>query len=520
MNHFHVPLRLCSFGALFALVAGANAQWMFTNLHPPGAAFSYAFGGRDGQQVGQYGMQGNLTRAAMWTGNHDSLVDLHPERQPGSVALAAVGGRQGGSTWDGGVFRAALWDDNAASFLSLEPAGSGASEISGMYGSKQVGTARFNGQTRAGFWQSTAASWVDLHPLTYSHSFALGIYDNQVVGYIQPNIAQFAALWTGTAASVVNLNPAGAATSRAMGVYGGQQVGYAEFDGTHNAGLWNGTAASWVNLNPAGSTWSEASATIGTLQAGTVQLNGLYRASLWSGTAASRVDMHPAGFMWSFATGIWQEGTDTFVVGWAQKASGERNAIMWSRPGPNSYLFTLSKSKVAGMNSVEGTITLGEAKPNATTFTTWDNSQLVTTPASVTVPAGQISKSFQISVTPMSINWPTMIYAKLGNVTRSRTLTLIPLIPTALSFTPNPVTGGQAVTGKVVINGVAGPNGLTLAIFDDSIYTTLPSTVTIPAGTSSVSFPITTATVPTTQTVTLTARNSAGEKSATFRIYQ
>lgn len=94
----------------------------------------------------------------------------------------------------------------------------------------------------------------------------------------------------------------------------------------------------------------------------------------------------------------------------------------------------------------------------------------------------------------------------------------MPLIPTAVVCTPNPVTGGSTTSCRVVINGVAGPGGRVMAVFDNSAYTSMPSTVTVPPGGTDVTFAINTTPVPATQAVVVTARVSAGEKTGNFRI--
>lgn len=189
----------------------------------------------------------------------------------------------------------------------------------------------------------------------------------------------------------------------------------------------------------------------------------------------------------------------------------------WGVTSP-AFNFTLNKATVAGQNYVQGNITLAEPAASNLTFTTYDNSSLVTTPANVVVSQGQTTKLFPIQVAAVNSPINTIVYAKRGVITRSCPLTLTPLVPTALAFTPSTVTGGSEVQCRIVINGVAGPAGRTIAVFDNSPFTTMPSTVTVPAGATQVIFPITTTAVTSQKTVTVTARVSAGEKTGTFRI--
>jgi hypothetical protein len=198
--------------------------------------------------------------------------------------------------------------------------------------------------------------------------------------------------------------------------------------------------------------------------------------------------------------------------------TNDRRDVYAHEYSSDNFWLLLNKSSVAGQNSVLGTVTMLCAPNVNAVYTTYDNSTLVNTPSSVTVLAGQLSRDFQITTMAITSTVTTTIYATRLGLTRSRQLTLTPLIPTAISFTPTDVAGGQPTSCRVVINGVAGPGGRVIAIFDNSPYSTVPSTVTVAPGATSVTFNITTTVVPRIQNVTVTARVSAGEKTGTFRI--
>lgn len=198
-----------------------------------------------------------------------------------------------------------------------------------------------------------------------------------------------------------------------------------------------------------------------------------------------------------------------FALGVCLAAVGAANA---------QFSLTLNKNSVAGQNYVQGTISLSTTSTADTHVTTYDNSSLVDTPPSVTVFAGTLSRSFPITASAVNSTINTTIYARLEAVTKSQPLTLLPLIPTALAFNPNPVTGGSPLVGRVVLNGVAGPGGRVVSLFDNSAYSVVPNAVNIPPGGTDATFNITTTNVPSLQVVTVTARVSAGSKSGTFRI--
>lgn len=507
--------------ALACCATAANAQWSVTNLHPAGTTRSAAHR-VNGAQQGGYVTNGTATHATVWAGSAATWVDLHPAEAAQSEVYGLDGGKQYGFAQFGSNPQAGSWNGTSASWTSLHPAGATQSRILNARDGWQVGNALWTGgNNQASLWHGTAASWVSLHPAGATFSYALGCDGGKQVGRAIFSGVHCAILWSGTATAYVNLSPSGSTDSGANCVQGGKQGGYAQVGGVTQASLWSGTASSWLSLHPSGAATSVINDMSGDLQAGYARFGTSDHAGVWTGTAASFEDLHallPTTYSSSQARAIWRSDTMAYVVGHAKNSLGEFEAVMWTKSLTGSFALSLNKSSVAGQNSVQGTITMNAAPATNTVFNTWDNSSLVTTPPSVTVLMGTTTKNFQITTTAITSTINTTIYAQRGAETKSQPLTLTPLIPTAMSFTPNPVTGGQSTSCKLVINGVAGPGGRTIAILDNSPNATVPATVVVPAGATSVTFPITTTTVTAVKTVTVTARVSAGEKTATFRI--
>lgn len=517
-------MRLTSLLAAVAIAPFAAAAWTFTNIHPATAVSSELYGASGNKQAG-FSVISNINHASLWSATAASFVDLHPAGASESIALDVSGTKQAGYAKVGGVFRASLWSGTAGSWLSLHPTDVSASYLIGLDASKQVGFVLKDGVERASLWSGTAASRVDLHPTDSTMSNARNVLGNTQVGYAEFAGQIRAGKWTGTAASWISLHPTGAQESVANTLSATKQGGYAMFNDNLHAALWSGTAASFVDMHPVGSAESHIYDMTDALQVGFTKLgDGAFRAAYWSGTAASFIDLHadlPSQYVESVCHGVAADATYEYITGVVLDSVSQKfRAALWKRPVGSSltFEFTLNKTTVAGQNSVQGTITLGETQASPTVFTTYDNSSLVTTPATVTVPASTLLKNFQITVVAVTSPINTLIYAKYGSVTQSKPLTLAPLIPTSVSCTPNPVTGGQTTTGRIVINGVAGPGGRTIAVFDNSPNATTPSTVVVPAGASQVTFPIPTTAVTSVKNVTITARVSAGEKTGTFRI--
>lgn len=313
------------------------------SLAPPGT-HSYAVCTSNGRQGG-YTDCCNAPRAAVWSGDAISYVDLHPIGASSSQVFAVSGGLQvgwarvsvpGGGSQD----RALLWFGSAGSVVDLHPTGAMNSYALAGYGAWQGGRVQFVTSTRAAIWQGSAGTWVDLHPSGQGDtSVVLAMSDTQQVGYAGQGAALGACLWSGSAASWVSLHPPSAGgPSRAFGVHGGRQVGWVQ---TRGASLWQGSAASWIDLHPDGACASSAHAVFDGMQVGEVLLDENCiaqnnHAALWQGSPSSWTDLHeflPSSFARSTARGIWSDGQTVYITGWGYNgASFKDEALLWSRP--------------------------------------------------------------------------------------------------------------------------------------------------------------------------------------------
>lgn len=187
-------------------------------------------------------------------------------------------------------------------------------------------------------------------------------------------------------------------------------------------------------------------------------------------------------------------------------------------PAPPNFQLQASKVEMAGQNSAKITVTLDGPAPANTTFAVSDTSSYITTPSSLVVQAGKSSAYFFTTVQAVNFDVLGEVRVKLSYKTKAIGLTLKALVPTAMSLTPNPVVGGSSVSGRVVINGVAGPSGRVVSITDNSSYCTSPGNITVPSGAASANFTLTTLPVTAQQNVTIRAAVSVGFKTATLRI--
>jgi len=136
----------------------------------------------------------------------------------------------------------------------------------------------------------------------------------------------------------------------------------------------------------------------------------------------------------------------------------------------------------------------------------------------VTVPAGQTFVSTSVPTSAVSATATAVLSATANGYTQTATLTITPSIPTAVSFTPNVVVGGNASTGRVTLNGVAGPDGAVVTLVSSSPKVTVPATVTVPAGATSATFTASTVTIPSNINATVRASFNGANATGTIAV--
>jgi hypothetical protein len=165
---------------------------------------------------------------------------------------------------------------------------------------------------------------------------------------------------------------------------------------------------------------------------------------------------------------------------------------------------------VYGGNSVAGKVTLDAAAPAGgfAVSLASDTTSVATVPASVTVAAGAKTAAFKIKTVGVAANATVKVTATAGAVSKVLTLTVKPARLSSL-LVPASVVGGNKVTGKVMVEGLAPTGGIevTLSSSNTSVAT-VPALVTIAAGKSYATFNVSsTPVVSSTQaTITATAR--------------
>ncbi|MEQ1933928.1 MAG: PQQ-dependent sugar dehydrogenase [Fimbriimonadaceae bacterium] len=174
-------------------------------------------------------------------------------------------------------------------------------------------------------------------------------------------------------------------------------------------------------------------------------------------------------------------------------------------PTPASINFQAS---LYGGENVTGTVALSHVAPPVGTFVSLTSSKptIAQVPGTVTVPVDLLQTTFPITTFGVNANTSLVISATANGVTKSKTLVVKRALLTTLTVTPSTILSGQGAIGRVTVQGKAGPSGLSVSVFSafPSIVQ-VPASVAIPGGQSTASFNVGTASVGSTQQVSVNA---------------
>ena len=135
----------------------------------------------------------------------------------------------------------------------------------------------------------------------------------------------------------------------------------------------------------------------------------------------------------------------------------------------------------------------------------------ITMPASVLVPAGLNSANFTANASAVSVNTSVVLTATLNGTSQNFTVMLTPPPPppvtlTGLACSSTLLTAHASATCKITLSAAAPAGGLNLAIhLTNAVPLTVPSSVTVAAGSTSVTFSIVAGGINSNQSTTLVA---------------
>lgn len=182
--------------------------------------------------------------------------------------------------------------------------------------------------------------------------------------------------------------------------------------------------------------------------------------------------------------------------------------------------FTLSNTTVVGGNPVAARVTLAFPAPAGGMTVNLSSSvpTIATMPPSITVAEGTTTSVFDVTTFGVNSLQTVDLNASLFGLTRTQQLDVVPAKLFAISLDPVRVSGGTSSTGIVQLDGAAPAGGVTIDLASNDPAVTVPASVFIAQGESSVSFEATTTVVNVNTTATITATLGTETVSATLDV--
>ena len=186
-------------------------------------------------------------------------------------------------------------------------------------------------------------------------------------------------------------------------------------------------------------------------------------------------------------------------------------------PGALSSV-SVSPSAITSGQSGSGTVSLtAPAGTGGATITlSSSNAAVASVPSSVTIPQGSTATTFAVSTGSVSVSTTATVAAYYSGVNTSFLVTVNPP-PAALSgvsVSPSAITSGQSGTGSVSLTAPAGTGGAMVALASsNTAVATVPASVMVPQGSSSVTFPVATGAVSSSSSAMVTASYAGANAS-------
>jgi hypothetical protein len=178
-------------------------------------------------------------------------------------------------------------------------------------------------------------------------------------------------------------------------------------------------------------------------------------------------------------------------------------------------------SVIGGAAASTATISLGNAAstPVTVSLASSDPAAFFPTGNTVTIPAGIATMSVNIATAAVAAPTAANITATLAGVTQSARLDVVPgFVLTGFSVNPGSQYGNLTATGTVTLNSPAASATVVTLISGNPAIAAVPAFVNVPAGATTVSFPITLAAVAANTAVNLSASLDGITQVATLTV--
>ena len=226
--------------------------------------------------------------------------------------------------------------------------------------------------------------------------------------------------------------------------------------------------------------------------------------------------------------------TASFTINTIQPLNGQTttttiSATLGSKVGtaaltiraPQAASISFNPSTVTGGNTTVGTVKLDVAAPSAGSVVslTSSNTAAAKVPATVTVPGGKTSVSFNVVSGVVTGSATTTVTATVNGASVSTVLSVVSANIANVSLSPTSVTGGNSCTCTVTLNTAAPIGGAVISLtLSNGTIASIPATLSIPAGQVSGQVTITTQAVSRPLSTVVTAKYKASQGSASLLI--
>ena len=178
---------------------------------------------------------------------------------------------------------------------------------------------------------------------------------------------------------------------------------------------------------------------------------------------------------------------------------------------------SVTPSSVAGGALCSGKLSIsGTAPKGGLKVALNSNANSAQVPASVTVLEGTTFATFAVTTRPVTKSTTVTLSGKLGASTQLVSVIIFPATLRGVAVSPTSVVGGNVSQGTVTLTAPAPDGGTVITICADKSIASVPSSVTVPAGSRSIGFKISTSAVGASTVVILKA--SQGNLSRTCRL--
>jgi hypothetical protein len=182
------------------------------------------------------------------------------------------------------------------------------------------------------------------------------------------------------------------------------------------------------------------------------------------------------------------------VTYWAEDAAGNVETAKTDIINAGVQAISVSQPRLNGGTGVVGTVTLDKAAGVGGTVINLASSLpgVAVVDATVTVPEGATTATFDIDANPVAIDTSVSITASIYETSQSALVTVQAPMPSSLTWSVSPVVGGTSTTGTLTLTSPAPTGGTTVSLASSSLSAIVGSSVTIPAGSMTASFTVST----------------------------